>query len=67
MHNAVEAPVVKTEQIKSPVAMRIHEVQGKDTLYSLSKLYGISVDQIKALNGLTDTNLSIGQLLVISK
>ncbi|MNY77901.1 putative sporulation-specific glycosylase YdhD [compost metagenome] len=59
--------MVQTEQIKSPVAMRIHEVQGKDTLYSLSKQYGITVDQIKELNGLTDTNLAIGQLLVISK
>lgn len=67
VHNAVEAPVVQTEQIKSPLAMRIHEVQGKDTLYSLSKQYGITVDQIKELNGLTDTNLAIGQLLVISK
>ncbi|WP_400262144.1 LysM peptidoglycan-binding domain-containing protein [Sphingobacterium sp. SG20118] len=47
--------------------MRIHEVQGKDTLYSLSKIYGISLDQIKELNGLIDTNLSVGQLLVISK
>lgn len=67
VYNTVEAPVVKTEQIKSPIAMRIHEVQGKDTLYSLSKLYGITIDQIKELNGMIDTNLSPGQLLVISK
>lgn len=67
VHNTVEAPVVRTEQIKSPVAMRIHEVQGKDTLYSLSKQYGITVEQIKELNGLIDTNLALGQLLVISK
>ena len=45
----------------------IYTIKKGDTLYSLSKVYGISVDQIKALNGLTDTNLSIGQLLVISK
>lgn len=67
IHNTIEVPVAQTEQVKSPVAMRIHEVQGKDTLYSLSKIYGISVDQIKELNGLIDTNLSVGQLLVISK
>lgn len=67
VHNTVEAPVVRTEQIKSPVAMRIHEVQGKDTLYSLSKQYGITVEQLKELNGLIDTNLALGQLLVISK
>lgn len=59
--------VVKTEEIKSPVAMRIHEVKAQDTLYSLSKLYNVSVEQIKSLNGLTDEALSLGQLLVISK
>jgi len=59
--------VVKTEEIKSPVAMRIHEVKAQETLYSLSKLYNVSVEQIKSLNGLTDEALSLGQLLVISK
>ncbi|UIR55769.1 glucosaminidase domain-containing protein [Sphingobacterium sp. SRCM116780] len=68
VQNTVETPpAVKTEQIKSPVAMRIHEVKAKETVYSLSKLYGITVDQLTELNGLTDTNLAIGQLLVISK
>lgn len=67
--NVKENPpdIVKTEEIKSPVAMRIHEVKGNETLYSLSKLYNVSVDQIKALNGLEGDALSIGQLLVISK
>lgn len=54
-------------QIKSPVAMRVHEVKTSQTLYSISKLYGVSVDQIKKLNGLTSDNLYVGQLLVISK
>lgn len=68
VQNTNETPaIVKTEQIKSPVAMRIHEVKAKDTMYSLSKQYGITVEQIKELNGLLDTNLAIGQLLVISK
>ncbi|MNI41562.1 putative endopeptidase p60 precursor [compost metagenome] len=69
VQNVQETPptVVKTEEIKSPVAMRIHEVKAQDTLYSLSKLYNVSVDQIKSLNGLTDDALSLGQLLVISK
>ena len=58
---------VKTEEIKSAVAMRIHEVKAQETLYSLSKIYHVSVEQIKSLNGLTDEALSLGQLLVISK
>lgn len=60
-------PVVKAEQIKAPVAMVIHDVQASQTLYSISKQYGVSVDTIKELNNLTTDNLSIGQLLVISK
>lgn len=56
-----------TDSIKSPVAMRIHEVKAQETLYSLSKLYNLSVEQIKSLNGLTEDTLSLGQLLVISK
>lgn len=63
----VPPSIVKTEEIKSPVAMRIHEVKPQDTLYSLSKHYNVSVEQIKELNGLTDDTLSLGQLLVISK
>ncbi|MEI2275810.1 glucosaminidase domain-containing protein [Sphingobacterium sp. ML3W] len=69
VQNVQETPpaTVKTEEIKSPLAMRIHEVKAQETLYSLSKLYNVSVEQIKSLNGLTDEVLSLGQLLVISK
>jgi flagellum-specific peptidoglycan hydrolase FlgJ len=61
-------PLEKKEEVSRPrVIMKIHEVKSGDTLTSLSKLYGISVDEIKQLNGLTDTNLKPGQLLVVSK
>ncbi|MGJ1266329.1 glucosaminidase domain-containing protein [Sphingobacterium spiritivorum] len=62
-----EPAAVVPEQIKSPVAMRIHEVKAKETLYALSKMYNVSVEQIKQLNGLIADDVSIGQLLVISK
>jgi flagellum-specific peptidoglycan hydrolase FlgJ len=61
-------PLEKKEEVSRPrVIMKIHEVKSGDTLSSLSKLYGISVNEIKQLNGLTDTNLKPGQLLVVSK
>ncbi|MGN0003965.1 MAG: glucosaminidase domain-containing protein [Sphingobacterium composti] len=59
--------VVQAEQIKSPVKMIIHEVKSGNTLYSISKQYKVTVDQIKQLNNLMTENLSLGQLLVISK
>jgi LysM repeat protein len=40
-----------------------HEVGPKETLYSISRKYSISVDRIKELNGLPDNSLSIGQKL----
>lgn len=63
----VQEPAVNAEQIKSPIAMIIHEVKPSQTLYSISKQYNVEVEQIKLLNNLASDNLSIGQLLVISK
>lgn len=60
-------PPVQTEKIKSPVAMVIHEVKASETLYSLSTRYHVSVEQIKQLNAMESDNLSLGQLLVISR
>ncbi|WP_140937060.1 glucosaminidase domain-containing protein [Sphingobacterium lumbrici] len=60
-------PPIQTEKMKSPVAMVIHEVRSSETLYSLSKRYNVSVEQIKQLNAMGSDNLSVGQLLVISK
>ncbi|WP_299227107.1 glucosaminidase domain-containing protein [uncultured Psychroserpens sp.] len=42
-----------------------HEVAKGDTLYSLSKLYNTTVENIKRLNNLTSNDLSIGQILII--
>ena len=59
--------IPRAEQIKSPLKMVIHEVKAGNTLYSISKEYNVSVEQIKQFNNLSSDNLSIGQLLVVSK
>jgi LysM repeat protein len=46
---------------------RIHKVAPKETLFSISKLYDVSVDDIKAWNNLKDNSLSTGQELIIKK
>lgn len=43
----------------------IYIVKKGDSLYSTSKIYGISVDELKKVNNLTSNNLSIGQTLII--
>ncbi|RJE74895.1 hypothetical protein BGP76_17375 [Reichenbachiella sp. MSK19-1] len=42
-----------------------HEVTKGETLYSLSKKYGVSVEDIKEWNDLYDVGLSLGQTLII--
>lgn len=42
-----------------------YTVKSGDTLYSISKKYNITVDEIKRKNNLTNNTLSIGQTLII--
>jgi len=46
---------------------RIHTVATKETLYSISRLYDVSVEEIKTWNNLKDNSLSAGQQLLIKK
>ena len=46
---------------------QIHTVKKGDTLYSLSKRYGTTIDELKKLNSISGNNLSIGQKLIIKK
>ena len=53
-----ESPKLKTQS---------HEVLPKESLYSISKKYGVTVDELKKWNNLTSDNLKTGQQLIISK
>jgi LysM repeat protein len=52
---------------KTPPDDKIYTIQQGDTLYNISKRFGITVDELKALNKMTDNNLKIGQKLVVVK
>jgi LysM repeat protein len=45
----------------------IYVVQPNDTLWRISGITGVSVDQLRALNGLSSDILSIGQRLIIAQ
>lgn len=45
----------------------IHKVAEKETLFSISRLYGISIDELRSWNNLTASSLSIGQELIIKR
>lgn len=42
-----------------------YSVKSGDSLYTIAKSYGVTVDALKAANGLTSANIRIGQKLVI--
>jgi LysM repeat protein len=50
-----------------PADAIVHEVAPKETLYSISKKYNVTVDEIKQWNNLSDNALSVGQQLSIRK
>ena len=45
----------------------VHKVSAKETLFSISKQYDVSVDDLKSWNNLKDNSLSVGQDLIIRK
>ena len=44
---------------------KVHVVQNGDTLYSISRRYFISVDEIKRINNMNSNNLAIGQEVTV--
>ena len=51
----------------SPASNKNYTVKQGDTLYNISKRFGLSVDDLKSLNNLTDNSIKIGQVLVVGK
>jgi LysM repeat protein len=45
----------------------VHKVAPKETLYSISRTYQVSLDDLKRWNNLSDNGLAIGQELIIKK
>lgn len=52
---------------KRPTNGNTHIVAEKETLFSISRQYGVSVDELKQWNNLTDNALALGQELTIKK
>ncbi len=57
----------KEEPAKPPVSMKICEVKQGDTLYLIAKRFSLTVDDLKILNNLQNTDIKLGQLLLVSK
>ncbi|MBP5583354.1 MAG: LysM peptidoglycan-binding domain-containing protein, partial [Bacteroidales bacterium] len=55
----------KNTPTKTSSSQNIHTVKSGDTLWSISHAYGTTVENIKSLNGLTSSKLSVGMNLRI--
>jgi LysM repeat protein len=52
-------------KIENPMAVSTYKVAKGDTLFGVAKKFGMTVDDLKALNGLSSNNLNIGQVLKV--
>lgn len=57
----------RTTAKKADGSTTTHIVAAKETMFSISKQYGVTVDEIKQWNNITDNNLSIGQEIIVKK
>lgn len=57
---------VKDSLIHNTPAHKLYTVTQGDTLYSISRRFGLTVDALKALNNMADNNIKIGQQLVVA-
>ena len=63
--NATQPPTVPNGQVSEQSAGQYYVVKSGDTLYSISKHYGIDVNELKSVNNLTSDQIQVGQKLVI--
>jgi uncharacterized FlgJ-related protein len=58
---------VKDSLIQTTPPDKLYTVQQGDTLYNISKRFGLTVDELKGLNNMADNNIKLGQKLVVVK
>jgi LysM repeat protein len=63
----LKVPYAPKKAVRPVSGAATHTVAAKETMYSISKMYGVTVEEIKEWNNLSSNALSIGQQLVIKK
>lgn len=63
--NAIVA--AKDSVTQTNPASKLYTVITGDTLYSISRRFGLTVEELKGLNNLADSNIRIGQRLIVVK
>jgi LysM repeat protein len=55
------------DSLQSTPVDKLYTVGLGDTLYNISKRFGLTVDELKTINNLTDNSIKIGQKLIVVK
>ena len=58
---------VKDSLVQAAPSNKIYTIKQGDTLYNISKRFGLTIDELKTLNHMADNNVKLGQQLVIAK
>ena len=61
----IPTQVAVSDAPKRVAKSRTHRVRSGESLYTIGKRYGVSVDRLKAVNGLRRNTIRVGQELVI--
>lgn len=61
------AATPSTNQTEIKTAKINHTVAAKETMFSISRQYGVTPEQVREWNGLQNDELKIGQVLVVAK
>lgn len=65
--SATKVAQPKEEPKTKPTETTYHLVAKGETLYSISKRYGVSTKQVQEWNGMNDNNVRLGQKLIVKK
>jgi len=63
----LKVPYIHSIKPRAENGNTIHKVAQKETLFSISKMFDISIDDLKSWNNLKDNSLNIGQDLIVRK
>ncbi len=63
----LRVPYDKKVSVKPAPNNTVHRVASGETMYSISRSYGVTVDDLRKWNNLPDNSISVGQELIVRK
>jgi len=58
---------VKDSLVQTTPSNKLYTIKQGDTLYNISKRFGLTIDELKVMNNMADNTIKIGQQLIVAK